>query len=95
MNADHPVIQTIVAPHVEQYAPHLSEDVEREVLEVYVQVAVAKVAHTQFLRRVMSEDDVELLRSPISLTTALLGLLSEEAIIGQRLGKFGTKRKTA
>ena len=95
MNADHPVLRKVVEYHSEQYAPHLYEEIEEKVLQVYVEVAVAKVAHSQFLRRMMNEDEVEELREPQALTTALLGLISEEAVIGQRLGTLGPKQRSA
>jgi len=95
VNADHPVLRKVVEYHSEQYAPHLYEEIEEKVLQVYVEVAVAKVAHSQFLRRMMNEDEVEELREPQVLTTALLGLISEEAVIGQRLGTLGPKQRSA
>lgn len=95
VNSDHPVLRKVIEFHSEQYAPHLADEIEEKVLQVYVEVAVAKVAHSQFLRRMMSEGEVEELRSPGALTASLLGLISEEAVIGQRLGTLGPKQRSA
>lgn len=95
---DHPVMEEQVAHWQAQYAPHLEEQVRDAVLAVYGEVAVAKVAHSEQLKTMMTSHDVEShLRSEGALTMALLGLISEDAVIatriGGKLGKF--KRKSA
>jgi hypothetical protein len=95
---DHPVIEEQVAYWQSQYAPHLEEDVRREVLAVYGEIAVAKVAHSEQLKQMLPSHEIESnLRSEGALTMALLGLISEDAVIstrvGGKLGKF--KRKAA
>lgn len=95
---DHPVIEEQVAHWQSQYPPHLEEEVRKEVLAVYGEIAVAKVAHSEQLKRLLPSPEVESnLRSDGALTMALLGLISEDAVIatriGGKLGKF--KRKAA
>lgn len=95
---DHPVIEEQVAHWQSQYPPHLGEEVRKEVHAVYGEIAVAKVAHSEQLRQLMPPHEIESnLRSEGALTLALLGLISEDAVIstriGGRLGKF--KRKVA
>ena len=97
INVDHPVLRQQVDHWQRQYADHLAEQVEQDVLSVYGEVAVAKVAHTEHLKSVLPAPVVETdLRSPAALTTALLGLMAEEAIIAPRLGgKYSKRRVTA
>lgn len=95
---DHPVIEEQVAHWQRQFPPHLEEDVRKEVLSIYGEIVVAKVAHSEQLKSLMPSHDVEThLRSEAALTMALLGLISEDAVIstrvGGKLGKF--KRKAA
>lgn len=95
---DHPVIEEQVAHWQSQYPPHLEENVRKEVLAVYGEIAVAKVAHSEQLKQLLPSHEVESsLRSDGALTMALLGLISEDAVIstriGGKLGKF--KRKPA
>jgi hypothetical protein len=95
---DHPVIEEQIAYWQSQYPPHLEEQVRKEVLAVYGEIAVAKVAHSEQLKQLVPTHEVETnLRSEGALTMALLGLISEDAVIstriGGKLGKF--KRKAA
>jgi hypothetical protein len=57
-------------------------------------MAVAKVAHSEYMKSVMPSSKVETeLRSDAALTMALLGLIGEEAVIAPRIGgKFGRAR---
>jgi len=92
------VMEEQVAHWQAQYPPHLEEQVREAVLAVYGEVAVAKVAHSEQLKTLMTSHDVDShLRSEGALTMALLGLISEDAVIstriGGKLGKF--KRKVA
>ena len=63
----------------------------KTVQEVYGEVAVAKVAHSQKLAAKVSELHKDY-RSEKALTVALMGLLAEEMLIGVRLGKLGKKK---
>ena len=65
---------------------------------MYGEIAVAKVAHSEQLKQLLPSHEVESdLRSDGALTTALLGLFSEDAVISTRIGgKPGKlKRKAA
>jgi hypothetical protein len=94
INADHPVLREELKHWSNQYPAHAADAVEHEVLAVYGEVAVAKVAHSEKLRALFPGDIVEReLRSDYALTMSLLGLLSEEALISQRLaGKVGRRQ---
>lgn len=94
LNRAHPVLQQQIAYWVAQYADHMAPEVEAEVLNVYGQVAVAKVAHSEKLKGILAAEVVEReLRSESALTMALLGLMAEEALIAARLGaKLGKRR---
>jgi hypothetical protein len=71
-------------------------EVEEEVLKVYGEVAVTKVAHAQKLTREVPEEEVDrLYRSEEALTVALMGLLAEESLIAVRLGRLGRKKTVA
>jgi hypothetical protein len=81
------------------YADHFADEVQKCIEEVYGEVMVAKVAHSEELRsdprwgsaRVESD-----LRSPIALTMATLGLIAEDQLIALRLrARLGAKAKSA
>lgn len=97
INGDHPVIAGQVRYWTSQYPDHLAPDVEQEVLRVYGQLAVAKVAHSERMRGILPSEVVDRdMRSDASLTMSLLGLLAEEAVISSRLGaKYGKRRQPA
>ncbi|MGD8879894.1 MAG: hypothetical protein PVJ24_06485 [Methyloceanibacter sp.] len=79
-----------------QYPDHMAEAVTNEVMEVYGEVAVSKVAHSECLKSLIAASCVETdLRSEAALTMALLGLLAEEAVIAPRWGKFRKKQSAA
>ena len=51
------------------------------------------VAHSQKLSRNVPREVLDRdYRSEAALTVALMGLLAEEAVIAQRLGRFGRKK---
>jgi len=90
----HPVILGQVEYWQGQYPKSVAMQVGDIVREAYAEVAVAKAAHLHALNgTVLSDDRVrEMLLNP-ALTTSLLGLISEDALISPRMGKIGTKRK--
>jgi hypothetical protein len=94
---DHPVIEEQVAHWQNRYPPHLEEDVRREVLAVYGEIAVAKLAHSEQLKSLVPSHEVENdLRSDAALTMSLLGLISEDAVISTRIGgKLGKLKRKA
>ena len=97
LNIDHPVLFSQIEYWQNQYPDFLAEEISKEVIKVYGEVAVAKVAHSEFLRTELADSrQVKELRSDHALTMSLLGLIAEEAIIATRLGgKLGTRIKQA
>lgn len=98
LNAEHPVIEAQIEYWQSQYPDHLAEAVAQEVQSVYGEVAVAKIAHSEYLKPQLSDPERELgeLRSDHALTMALLGLIAEESMIATRVGgKLGHKRRAA
>lgn len=94
LDKDHPVIQTQVEYWQSQYSKAFAVQVEQIVRDAYADVAVAKVAHMHTLTgSILSEEQRdEMLQNP-ALTTSLLGLISEDALISPRLGGLGAKRR--
>jgi hypothetical protein len=67
--------------------------VQKTVFEVFGEIAACKVAHSQKLSRNVPREMLDkLYRSEEALTLALMGLMAEEAVIAQRLGKLGRKK---
>ena len=96
LNRDHPVILEVIRTWQGRFPPHHEDEVRRIVLEVYKEVAVAQVAHTEHLRKVVSDSKIidEQLRSSGALTTGLLGIVPEEEMISSRLSRrLGAKRR--
>lgn len=97
INGDHSVIEDQVRFWQERFASHHEEEVRDEVRNVYGEIAVAKVAHSEHMRSVLPATTVEKeLRSNAALTMALLGLIGEEAVLAPRLAaKLGRRRNVA
>ena len=95
INQDHPVLVDVVAEWQGEYADQWAEDIRQDVLKVYGEIAVSKVAHSQQMLEVMTEEQVEAqLRSDGALTMALLGLMAEHHVIGTRIGGKYRKQKS-
>lgn len=94
LDKQHPVIRGQIQYWQEQYPVAVSKDIEKLVMDAYEDVAVAKVSHMHALTgTVLSEERRdEMLLNP-ALTTSMLGLIGEDALIGPRTGKLGTKRR--
>jgi hypothetical protein len=94
IKVDHPVLEAEIEHWQAQYPDHLADKISDEVVAVYGEIAVAKVAHSEYLKSVLPSSTVENdLRSDAALTMALLGLIGEEAVIAPRIGgKFGRSR---
>jgi hypothetical protein len=94
LNVDHPVLVQQIEYWQAQFATHHAETVAEEVIAVYGEVAVAKIAHSEHLRGMVTPDVLENeLRSDGALTMALLGLVAEEKLIELRLRtKLGRRR---
>ncbi|GAB4078709.1 ATP-binding protein [Nostocoides australiense] len=91
--SDHQVIRNQVEFHQNHYPPAVAKDIEKIVRDVYEEIAIAKVSHIHALGTLFAEEKrEEMLQNP-SLTTSLLGLIAEDAVIGPRTGKLGTKRR--
>jgi hypothetical protein len=96
MNRDCPILLEAIKYHQEQYPDVYAQEVEDIVRNTYGEVAVCKVAHSQKLaKHVLEEDLDEVYRSEAALTIGLMGLLAEESLIAQRLGKLGRKKTAA
>jgi hypothetical protein len=57
---------------------------------------VCKIAHSQKLLAHVAEEDLDAIyRNEAALTVSLMGLMAEESLIAQRLGKLGRKKVAA
>ena len=90
---DHPVITSQIEHWQSQYPVTVANDIEKIVKDAYEEVAIAKVSHIHALGTLFAEEKrEEMLQNP-ALTTSLLGLIAEDAVIGPRTGKLGTKKR--
>jgi hypothetical protein len=94
INVDHPVLVAEIKHWQDMYPDHLTEQIGDEVVRVYGEMAVAKVAHSEHLRGLIPSKEVDdQLRSEAALTMSLLGLIGEEAILAPRIsGKYRKRR---
>jgi hypothetical protein len=93
LNKEAPVLLESIKYHQEQYPEVYAEEVATTIQHVFGEVAVAKIAHSQKLKKLVSDQDLQSeYRNEKVLTIALMGLLAEESLISQRLGKFGRKK---
>jgi hypothetical protein len=96
LNRESPVLLESIKYHQGQYPDVYAEEVQNIVMNVFGEVSVAKIAHSQKLRKLVSDQDLrEEYRNEKVLTVALMGLLAEESLIAQRLGKLGRKKAAA
>jgi len=96
INADSPILQEVVEHHQAQYPDVYAEDVAKTIRQVFGEVAACKIAHSQKLTRKLTEEELDReYRSEQALTISLMGLLAEESLISQRLGRFGRKKVPA
>jgi hypothetical protein len=96
INVDSPIMKEIVSHHQDQYPDVFAEDVEKTIHSVFGEVAACKVAHSQKLIALQVPQELvdQEYRNENALTIALMGLMAEESLIAQRLGKLGRKTKT-
>jgi hypothetical protein len=93
VNVDSPVLQEIVEYHQSQYPEVYAEEVAATVRQVFGEIAACKIAHSQKLARRVTEEELDRdYRSEQALTVGLMGLLAEESVISQRLGRLGKKK---
>lgn len=96
MNRDAPILLEAIKYHQQQYPDAFAAEVEKIVKDTYGEVAVCKIAHSQKLTAHVPEEDLDSnYRNEAALTISLMGLLAEESLIGQRLGKVGRKKSAA
>ena len=93
INVESPILDEVVRYHQEQYPEVHAEEIADTVCKVYGEIAACKIAHSQKLARSIPKEELDLhYRSEKALTVALMGLLAEDTIVAQRLGKLGRKR---
>ncbi len=93
VNVDSAIMQEVVEYHQAQYPDVYAEEVAKTVRQVFGEVAACKIAHSQKLARNVPEEELDRdYRSEQALTVALMGLMAEETLIAQRLGKLGRKK---
>jgi hypothetical protein len=96
INIDHEVLRAQIAYWQSKYPDHWADDIEKEVVDAYGQIAVAKVAHSEYLKGLLPSKTVDdELRSEAALTMALLGLIAEESVIATRIGGKFKRQKAA
>lgn len=96
INTDSPVLQEIVEYHQGQYPDVYAEEVAATVRQVFGEIGACKIAHSQKLAKQVTQEELDRdYRSEEALTVSLMGLLAEEAVIAQRLGRLGKKKGSA
>jgi len=87
LNAEHEAVIQFVREFQDKYPPQAADQVEAECLNVLGQSLVAKVVHAQSLSAYVPREEVETsFLSPVSLTTAALGMVFETEGVGVRIG---------
>jgi hypothetical protein len=96
MNEEAPLLLEAIKYHRDQYPEIFADDIAKIVKDTYGEVAVCKIAHSQKLTKHVAEEELDQrYRSEEALTISLMGLLAEESLIAQRLGKLGRKKNAA
>jgi hypothetical protein len=96
LNVEHEVMREQIAYWQGRYPEQYAEEIEREVIGTYGEIAVSKVAHSEYLKGVVPTPVVEdQLRSEPALTMALLGLMAEESVLATRIGGKFSRKKAA
>ena len=96
MNQDAQILLEAIKHHQQHYPDVFADDVAQTVRDTYGEVAVCKIAHSQKLASYVAEDQLDqMYRNEAALTVSLMGLLAEESLIAQRLGKLGRKKVAA
>lgn len=97
INKDHPVLRKVIEYWQAQFADHYAEAICDDVMKAYAEIAVAKIAHSEWLRGIIQSDVIDgVMRSEEALTMALLGLMAEEMVIAARVrGKYRRPRRAA
>ncbi|WP_420455764.1 hypothetical protein [Rubrivirga sp.] len=93
INLDSGILQEVIEYHQERYPEVLHEEVAGIVKQVFGEVAACKVAHAQRLTKEIPEQELnKSYRNEEALTIGLMGLIAEEAVISQRVGRLGKKK---
>ena len=94
INYEHPVLEQQIHYWQSKYADQHAEAIAHDIIDVYGQIAVAKIAHSEHLKGVIPAPVIDKdFRSPAALSMGLLGLMAEEAVIATRIGgKYGRSR---
>mgnify|MGYP001590892136 FL=1 len=93
INIDSPILQESVTYHLQQYLDVYADEVAETVRRVFGELATCKIAHSQTLKKNITEQDLDKeYRNERALTISLMGLLAEESVIAHRLKKLGSKR---
>jgi hypothetical protein len=96
LNLESPILEEVIAYHQAQYADIYAEEVSVVVRQVFGEVAACKIAHSQKLAKHVPTEELDRdYRSEKALTVALMGLMAEESLIAQRVGRFGRKKAPA
>jgi hypothetical protein len=96
MNEEAPLLLEAIKYHRDQYPEIFADDIAKIVKDTYGEVAVCKIAHSQKLTKHVAEEELDQrYLSEEALTISLMGLLAEESLIAQRLGKLGRKKNAA
>ena len=95
LNTAHPIIGDVIQYWQSLYPDHFADQIASDVIQVYGEVAVSKVAHSSHLKGILPSEVVEReLRSETALTKALLGLMAEDQLISTRVGgKYKARRQ--
>ena len=87
LNVDHPVLEAEIEHWQAQCPDHLADATRDDVIDVYGQIAVAKVAHSEHLKGIVPTQTIEAdFRSETALMMAPLGLIAGEAVVALRVG---------
>lgn len=91
LKVDHPVIQNVISYWQSRYHDQYATSIRQDVLDVYGTHVVARIAHSESLRGVVTEKSIiEDLRSDAALTMSVLGLIPEDHVLMTKLGgKYG------
>jgi hypothetical protein len=94
INIQHPVLIQVIEYWQSQFADHHADSIQDDVVAVYGEIAVSKIAHSESLKGIIPAHKVEtVLRSDEALTMSLLGLMAEDHLIATRVGGKYNKRK--
>jgi hypothetical protein len=82
---NHPAIADQLSYWVGEYPPSAAEQVRAEVVKWYRTQVKMKIAHSEHLRRYMTDDEIEQLQTPYALTMGLLGLVQDDYYLGPNI----------